>query len=115
MDLLNGVDFKKGCFVGQEVASRMKRRGTARRRTLKAAVAPSAAPGTPMMAGDFEIGLLTSISGGTALARLRIDRLAEAEAKGEILTAAGAPVVIHHPDWLTGELAALAEAREAKA
>ena len=115
MDLLNGVDFKKGCFVGQEVASRMKRRGTARRRTLKAAVTPSAAPGTPMMAGDFEIGLLTSISGGAALARLRIDRLAEAEAKGEILTAAGSPVVIHHPDWLTGELAALAEAREAKA
>lgn len=115
MDLLNGVDFKKGCFVGQEVASRMKRRGTARRRTLKASVLAGAQPGTPVLAGDFEIGMLTSISGGAALARVRIDRLAEAEAKGEILTAAGAPVAFHHPDWLAGELAALAEAREAKA
>ena len=115
MDLLDGVDFKKGCFVGQEVASRMKRRGTARRRTLRAADAANATPGTPVLAGDFEVGLLTSISGGAALARVRIDRLAEAEAKGEILTAAGASVVFNHPDWLAGELAALAEAREAKA
>jgi len=68
-----------------------------------------------VLAGNFEVGLLTSISGGAALARVRIDRLAEAEAKGEILTAAGAPVVFNHPDWLAGELAALAEAREAKA
>jgi len=115
MDLLNGVDFKKGCFVGQEVASRMKRRGTARRRTLTTSVATGAQPGTPVLAGEFEIGLLTSISGGAALVRLRIDRLAEAEAKGETLSADGAPVVIHHPQWLAGELAALAEARETKA
>jgi folate-binding protein YgfZ len=115
MDLLGGIDFRKGCFVGQEVASRMKRRGTARRRTLKASVGAGAQAGTPVLAGDFEIGMLTSISGGAALARLRIDRLAEAEAKGEALTAAGAPVVFDRPDWLAGELAALAEAREAKA
>jgi len=115
MDLLGGVDFRKGCFVGQEVASRMKRRGTARRRTLKASVVAGAQPGTPVLAGDFEIGLLTSISGGAALARVRIDRLAEAEAKGETLTAACAPVTFDHPDWLAGELAALAEARETKA
>ena len=87
MDLVGGVDFSKGCFVGQEVASRMKRRGTARRRTLKAMVAAGALPGTPVLADGFEIGLLTSISGGAALARVRIDRLAEAEAKGEALTA----------------------------
>lgn len=115
MDLLDGVDFRKGCFVGQEVASRMKRRGTARRRTLKASVLAGAQPGTPVLAGDFEIGLLTSVSSRAALVRLRIDRLAEAQAKGEMLTAAGAAVVFHHPDWLAGELTALAEAREAKA
>ena len=115
MDLVGGVDFRKGCFVGQEVASRMKRRGTARRRTLKAAIGADAKPGTPVLAGDFEIGMLTSISGGAGLARLRIDRLAEAEAKGEVLTAAGAPIVFDRPSWLAGELAALAEAREAKA
>ena len=115
MDLVGGVDFRKGCFVGQEVASRMKRRGTARRRTLKAMVAVGALPGTPVLAAGFEIGLLTSISGGAALVRLRIDRLAEAEAKGETLNVAGAPAKIDHPDWLSGELTALAEAREAKA
>lgn len=115
MDLVGGVDFRKGCFVGQEVASRMKRRGTARRRTLKATVGADAKPGTPVMAGDFEIGMLTSISDGAALARLRIDRLIEAEVKGEALTAAGAPVVFDQPSWLAGELAAIAEAREAKA
>jgi len=115
MDLLDGVDFKKGCFVGQEVVSRMKRRGTARRRTLKANVTARAQPGMPLLSGDFEIGLLTSISGDTALVRVRIDRLAEAEAKGETLTAAGAAVMFDHPHWLVNELAALAEAREAKA
>ena len=115
MDLVGGVDFKKGCFVGQEVVSRMKRRGSARRRTLRASVATGATAGTPVLAGDFEIGLLTSISGGTALARVRIDRLMDAEAKGEALTAAAAPVVFDRPDWLAGELSALAGAREAKA
>lgn len=115
MDLLGGIDFRKGCFVGQEVASRMKRRGTARRRTLKALVAAGAPLRTPVLAGDFEIGMLTSISGGAALARVRIDRLMEAEAKGEALTAAGAPIVFDRPDWLAGELAAILDAREAKA
>ena len=115
MDLVGGVDFRKGCFVGQEVVSRMKRRGTARRRTLKLALTGAASPGSPVLAGDFEIGLLTSISGGAALARVRIDRLAEAWAKGETLSAGGAPIVFDRPYWLAGELAALAEAREAKA
>jgi folate-binding protein YgfZ len=113
MDLLGGVDFRKGCFVGQEVASRMKRRGTARRRTLLAEVEAGAMAGAPVLAGDFEIGKLTSVSGGAALARVRIDRLAEAWAAGETVTAAGAPVVFDRPDWLVDELAAIAEAREA--
>lgn len=114
MDLLGGVDFRKGCFVGQEVASRMKRRGTARRRTLKARVAQGA-PASAILANDFEIGMLTSISGGAALARVRIDRLAEAQAKGETITVSGQPITFDAPDWLAGELAAIAEAKEAKA
>jgi folate-binding protein YgfZ len=115
MDLHGGVDFRKGCFVGQEVASRMKRRGTARRRTLKAEVEARAAAGAPVLAGNFEIGKLSSVSGGAALARVRIDRLAEAWTAGEDVTAAGSPIVFDRPDWLADELAALAEAREAKA
>ncbi len=115
MDLIGGVDFRKGCFVGQEVASRMKRRGTARRRTLKAAVAQNMAAPASILANGFEIGMLTSISGGAGLARVRIDRLAEAWAKGEAITANGAAVTFDNPPWLAGELAAMAEAKEAKA
>ncbi|MEQ1781976.1 MAG: folate-binding protein [Hyphomonadaceae bacterium] len=115
MDLASGVDFRKGCFVGQEVVSRMKRRATARRRTLRAEVAPGTAPGAPVLANGFEIGMLTSVSGGAALARVRIDRLTDAETKGEVITANVSPVVFDKPDWLAGELAALAAAKEAKA
>lgn len=111
MDLLDGVDFRKGCFVGQEVVSRMKRRGTARRRTLKARIDGDVATPATVLANDFEIGMLTSISGGAALTRVRIDRLAEARAKGEAITAGGAPIVFDEPSWLAGELAAMNEAK----
>jgi folate-binding protein YgfZ len=111
MDLIDGVDFKKGCFVGQEVVSRMKRRGNARRRTLRANVAADISVPAPVLARDFEIGLLTSISGGATLARLRIDRLADAQSKAEPITANGQPVTFDNPPWLASELAALKEAR----
>ena len=115
MDIDGGVDFKKGCFVGQEVVSRMKRRGTARRRTLKVGVAVGTPAPSPILANGFEIGMLTSISGGAGLARVRIDRLAEAQARGETITANGAAVTFDAPAWLADELAAMAEAKEAKA
>ncbi len=111
MDLVGGVDFKKGCFVGQEVVSRMKRRATARRRTLKARIPPGVTAPGPILANDFEIGMLTSISGGEALARVRIDRLAEARAKNETITAGGAAITFDDPPWLAGELAAMNEAK----
>lgn len=115
MDLMNGVDFRKGCFVGQEVASRMKRRGTARRRTLIARIPEGVTAPTPILADGFEIGMLTSFSGGAALARVRIDRAAEAQAAGQALTVNGSVITLDDPPWLAGELAALAEAKEAKA
>lgn len=114
MDLVDGVDFKKGCFVGQEVASRMKRRGTARRRTLKAQLAQGLTAPTSILADGFEIGVLTSFSGGDALARVRIDRMAEARAAGHRFTAKGQEVGLDTPSWLAGELAAMAEAKEAR-
>lgn len=114
MDLIDGVDFRKGCFVGQEVASRMKRRGTARRRTLPATVpATLDAPG-PITADGFEIGVLTSFSGGAGLARVRIDRAAEAQAAGQPLLVNGHAITLGAPAWLTGELAALTEGKDAK-
>lgn len=116
MDLTNaegggGVDFRKGCFVGQEVVSRMKRRGTARRRTLvlklsEAPPQPLAAP-IPLLANGDDIGLVTSIAGNLALARLRIDRLAEAEAAGAKLLVMGAVARVNRPDWLDEEISAL--------
>jgi folate-binding Fe-S cluster repair protein YgfZ len=111
MDLLGGVDFRKGCFVGQEVVSRMKRRGTARRRTLKVFAPSGAGPG-PVLAAGFEIGILTSFSGGAGLARVRIDRLSEAQAKKESITVEGKPLTFDRPSWLAAELAALAEAKD---
>lgn len=114
MDLLSGVDFKKGCFVGQEVVSRMKRRATARRRTLRASVAQGPAP-APVLAGLSEIGVLTSVSGGAGLARVRIDRLAEAEARGEPVLANNAPLQLDKPAWLAGELVMLARTGDERA
>jgi folate-binding protein YgfZ len=111
MDLLNGVDFRKGCFVGQEVVSRMKRRGTARRRTLKASLPQGAEAPSLILADGFEIGMLTSVSGALGLARVRIDRMAEALARYESITAGGQPLVFDNPPWLAPELAALAETK----
>jgi folate-binding protein YgfZ len=110
MDLLKGVDFRKGCFVGQEVVSRMKRRGTARRRTLKAAL-PEGAPSlpAPILAGPdaFEIGALTSAAGNQGLARVRIDRMQEALTAGQAITVGGRPLIFDTPPWLADELKAL--------
>lgn len=112
MDLLGGVDFRKGCYVGQEVVSRMKRRSTARRRTLTLTVPDGVAVPAPAIAGDTEIGVVTSTAGMHALARLRIDRLAEADAAGQSVTVSGHPVAVIRPDWLEGELRQLAAARQ---
>ena len=90
MDLIGGVDFKKGCYVGQEVVSRVHHRGTARRRILTAELAgPAPAPGTPVLAGETEVGVLCSTAGPHALASIRLDRAQEAGDAGTQLTAGG--------------------------
>jgi folate-binding protein YgfZ len=89
-DLLHGVDFDKGCYVGQEVVSRMKHRGTARKRVARVKLAgPAPAPGTPVMDGELAVGSLGSSSGREALALLRLDRAEEAKAAGRPLSAGG--------------------------
>jgi len=78
-EALNGVDFDKGCYVGQEVTTRMKHRGTARKRLLPLRLSGDAPPpGTPVLAGDREIGETRSASGDLALVLFRIDRLEDA-------------------------------------
>ena len=94
-DLLHGVDFDKGCYVGQEVVSRMKHRGTARKRVARVKLAgPAPAPGTPVMDGELAVGSLGSSSGREALALLRLDRAEEAKAAGRPLSAGGVGVAL---------------------
>jgi tRNA-modifying protein YgfZ len=107
MDLLDGVDFRKGCFVGQEVVSRMKRRGTSRRRTLTLRSDEAIAAPAPLLAGADDIGVVTSAADTLALARVRIDRLAEAAAAGIPLTVQGRSVEVLPAAWLAEEIAAL--------
>src|ERR1700722_417712 len=95
MDLLNGVDFEKGCYVGQEVVSRMRHRGGVRKRIVKVRLAaPGPAAGAPILAGEATIGALGSSAGAQGLALLRLDRLMDAEAEGRPLTAEGIGVSI---------------------
>ncbi|XBQ15219.1 MAG: folate-binding protein [Oceanicaulis sp.] len=91
-DLLSGIDYKKGCFVGQEVASRMHRKGGVRKRTVR--IETGAAPGAAVKAGETEVGSITSAGGGLALALVRADRLQSALDAGEALTAGEAPAVL---------------------
>lgn len=100
---LNGVNFKKGCYVGQEVTSRMKHRATARRRfALVEGDGPLPPSGTALEASRREIGTLATGTGTRALALVRLDRLAEAESTGAAITAAGRPVTVRKPGWFHG-------------
>jgi folate-binding protein YgfZ len=94
-DLLNGIDFKKGCFVGQETTSRMKRRGTIKTRIVPIQFnGPPPAFGTEILNGDLRAGEVLSGQDGRAMASLRLDRLDGA------LSVQGQPVSVDWPDWM---------------
>jgi folate-binding protein YgfZ len=94
-DRLNGVDFDKGCYVGQEVVSRMKHRGTGRKRVARIALAGDPPPpGTAVLDGELPVGTLGASSGREALALVRLDRVEEAVAAGRGLTAGGVPLAV---------------------
>ncbi len=100
MDQLAGVDFDKGCYVGQEVVSRVQHRASARRRVVPVAYDDFAPMnGLPIMAGEKEIGVLGATANGRGLALLRLDRVADAQAAGVPLTAGGITVRPVKPDW----------------
>lgn len=94
LDILDGIDFAKGCYVGQEVVSRMKHRGTARRRPviLSGVTAPA---GTPVLAGAREAGTIGQVVDGMAVAIVRLDRITDPTA----VTVDGQPVAITLPAW----------------
>ncbi len=106
-DQLNGVSFTKGCYVGQEVVSRMQNRGMARKRVVPVAGdRPLPEPGAAIAAAGVEIGTLGSVAGNRGLALMRLDRAAEFADRGEVLRAGDVPVSIALPSWATFSLAA---------
>ncbi|HEX9858957.1 MAG TPA: folate-binding protein [Paracoccaceae bacterium] len=80
---LNGVDFRKGCYVGQEVTARMKHKTELRKGLMRVRVEGSAPPGTEIMAAEKPAGRLFTQSGGYGIAYLRFDRIAGGMRAGE--------------------------------
>jgi tRNA-modifying protein YgfZ len=100
MDQLNGVDFQKGCYVGQEVVSRMEHRGSARTRVVPVVLGrPAPATGSAVTAAGRSVGVMGSAAGGRGLALLRLDRVDEALAGGAPLMADGMELQLSKPAW----------------
>jgi tRNA-modifying protein YgfZ len=105
MDQLHGIDFRKGCYVGQEVVSRMQHRGTARSRAVGLAYEDgvTVSEGAPVTAGEKTLGKAGSGASGRGVAILRLDRAADAVAAGEPIMAGGVGARIVRPDWWTAD------------
>jgi len=100
MDQLAGVDFDKGCYVGQEVVSRVEHRSNTRSRVVPVSYDEfSPSSGLAVMAGDKQLGTLGSTAKGRGLALLRLDRVADALAAGTPLEAGGIALHVVKPDW----------------
>ena len=97
-DELHGVDWDKGCYMGQELTARTKYRGLVKKRLLPVAVeGPLPEPGTPLLRDGKEVGVMRSASDGLGLALLRVEALAEDAAP---ITAGEAKVTPSRPAWL---------------
>lgn len=102
LDQTGGVSFRKGCFVGQEVVSRMQHRGTARKRTILVRTASGEdlpQPGTEVLAGGKTVGTLTSVAGNRGLAMIRLDRAAPSVAASETILAGSTAIVLSLQEW----------------
>ena len=94
---LNGVDFKKGCYMGQETTTRSKHRKLIKRRLVPVTIdGPVPAPGTPILVDGEEAGHMCSAQGQKGLAHLRLDKL---QLDQPALACAGAKLTAHKPDW----------------
>jgi len=97
MDKNNGIDFRKGCYVGQEVVSRMQHRATVRKRVIKVSAETNLPPtGTPVLADDKPSGNIGSTDGKNGLALIRLDRASAAKH----ITANGVELTCKRPEWL---------------
>ncbi|WP_210497323.1 YgfZ/GcvT domain-containing protein [Microvirga antarctica] len=103
MDQLHGVDFDKGCYVGQEVVSRMEHRGTARTRLVPATYEGgfAAEVGVDIRAGEKALGTTGTGAGGRGLVMIRLDRAADAIAAGHTIRAGGIPITLEKPAFAT--------------
>jgi len=98
MDDLGGLDFRKGCYVGQEIVSRMEHRGTARRRAVAVRAEADLPPtGTPIEAGGKPLGTLGGSVAAAGIGLIRLDRAKRALDLGQAVTAAGVPITISLP------------------
>ncbi|MDX2205787.1 MAG: folate-binding protein [Hyphomicrobiaceae bacterium] len=113
MDQLAGLSFDKGCYVGQEVVSRMQHRATARKRIVLAKAGAPIPPGAVVMAGSARIGAVGTAAGHSAVVLVRLDRAAEALAKGETIAAGGVALTLEKPPWASFALAPPAREDEA--
>lgn len=98
-DLLDGVSFSKGCYIGQENTARQRYRGTVRRRLARVAVTsgPAPAPGTAIRLGNRDVGTMRSSQGGEGLAHVRLALVAEAAEAGQELDCGDAKLRILTP------------------
>ncbi len=99
-DQISGVNFDKGCYVGQEVVSRMQHRSTARKRVVPIESTADIAAGSEVKVGEAVIGMVGSSNGTRALALVRLDRVGEAIGKGQPVTAGGTEITVKLPDWV---------------
>ena len=98
---LNGVDFDKGCFVGQELTARMKYRALVKKRLMPIHFdGASPAPGSRIKADEREIGEIRSAGEGWGLALMRLDRLTEVTEQGKTLMADDIAITPSKPDWV---------------
>ena len=93
-DLLNGVDFHKGCFIGQETTSRMYRRGGAKNRILPFTGPADTGAGDEILFGELRAGEVIACADGAGLALMRLDRSEGA------LTVRGGPLALTPPPWM---------------
>ena len=101
MDEMGGVDFHKGCYVGQEMTSRMKRRTTVKTKLCRVRFDGEApAFETPILADGWEVGRMRTGGSGQGLALIRFDRAQKAISEGQELRAGDQPIQLDPPSWM---------------
>lgn len=95
LDLLDAIDFHKGCYVGQELTSRMKRRGQIKSRLLPLTSASDLETGAEILIGERKVGEVTSAYGHIGMGLIRLDRLSQTEVESN-----SQAVVVTVPAWM---------------